>query len=343
MPPRSTTPSDDGDDDFASMKDAMTSSPIAPPAEKRTHSTMVNGDDDGPLSDSELPATPALPVTLINQNVVTSARQYGQRKRLRSDQITEMELFLTDSPALQNAKLFANISALGNQLKKFDESKPSFEVSADLLMNMRKYAPAVLLSSKISVYKGDGATTVLTNVLKQRRFDLNIPSGIENVPADWAKLVAAAQNALTQKRSTIKKSLDASVKTHKDDKDHAPDTAHQNIFRLTQAIVKGTQCTVNVTLCARVALMRKVYLKFPGADFWDKLDKRLAKIRREADGDAKKIIKAFRKLLDEDQEKHGKTEDPIDETAVDEFQQGVDDLIDIAAINTATSVQGGSA
>ncbi|KAJ7795026.1 hypothetical protein B0H14DRAFT_3496483 [Mycena olivaceomarginata] len=64
----------------------------------------------------------------------------------------------------------------------------------------------------------------------------------------------------------------------------------------------------------RVALMCKVYLKFPGADFWDKLDKRLAKIRREADGDAKRIISvAFRKLLDEDQEKHGKTEDPIDE------------------------------
>jgi hypothetical protein len=42
--------------------------------------------------------------------------------------------------------------------------------------------------------------------------------------------------------------LDASVKTHKDDKDHASDTAHQNIFRLTQAIVKGTQC-MNITLC----------------------------------------------------------------------------------------------
>ncbi|KAJ7869880.1 hypothetical protein B0H14DRAFT_3440362 [Mycena olivaceomarginata] len=273
MPPRSTTPSDDGDDDFASMKDAMTSSPIAPPAEKH----------------SELPATPALPATLINQNVVTSARQYGQRKRLRADQITEMELFLVDPPSLQNAKLFANISALGNQLKKSDESRPSFEVSTDLLMNMRKYAPAVLLSSKISVYKGDGATTVLINVLKQRRFELKIPSGIENVPADWAKLVAAAPKCFDPK------ALDASLKTHKDDKDHAPDTAHQNIFRLTQAIVKGTQCTVNVTFCARVALMRKIYLKFPGADFWDKLDKRLAKIRREADGDAKKIIKAFRR------------------------------------------------
>ncbi|KAJ7347171.1 hypothetical protein DFH08DRAFT_960521 [Mycena albidolilacea] len=136
--------------------------------------------------------------------------------------------------------------------------------------------------------------------------------------------------------------FDASVKTHKDDKRPRSRYGQQRIFRLTQAIVKGTQCMANVILCARAALMRKAYLKFPGADFWDKLDKRLAKIRREAAGDAKKIIKAFRKLLDEDQEKYVKTDDPIDETAVDEFQQGVDDLIDIAAINTATLVQGGS-
>jgi hypothetical protein len=48
------------------------------------------------------------------------------------------------------------------------------------------------------------------------------------------------------------------------------------------------------------------------------------------------LFRVFRKLLD------GKTHNPIDETAVDEFQQGVDDLIDIAVINTATLVQGGS-
>jgi hypothetical protein len=118
-----------------------------------------------------------------------------------------------------------------------------------------------------------------------------------------------------------------------------------------------------VTLCARVALMvifQQIFALVNGQDFWDKLDKCLAKIRREADGDAKKIIKCvphselfffhpdsqlftvFRNLLDGDQEKHVKTDDPIDETAVDEFQQGVNDLIDIAAINTVTLVQGGS-
>ncbi|KAJ7889375.1 hypothetical protein B0H14DRAFT_2561874 [Mycena olivaceomarginata] len=50
--------------------------------------------------------------------------------------------------------------------------------------------------------------------------------------------------------------------------------------------------------------MRKVYLKFPGADYWDKLDKCLTKNRREAD--TKKITRVFCKFLDEDQEKHGK-------------------------------------
>jgi hypothetical protein len=94
-------------------------------------------------------------------------------------------------------------------------------------MNIRKYAPAVLLSSKINVYKGNTATNILMvrramrrlshhcfgfsiffkSILKNYRFDFDIPSGIENIPADWAKLVAEAQEALTQRRSTIKKTV----------------------------------------------------------------------------------------------------------------------------------------
>ncbi|KAJ7814004.1 hypothetical protein B0H14DRAFT_3477400 [Mycena olivaceomarginata] len=59
-------------------------------------------------------------------------------------------------------------------------------------------------------------------------------------------------------------------------------------------------------------------------------------ISQKSKADTKKITKVFCKLLDEDQEKHGKTNKTVNETAVDEFQQGVDDLIDIAVINTAT-------
>jgi hypothetical protein len=49
--------------------------------------------------------------------------------------------------------------------------------------------------------------------------------------------------------------IDASLKVNKNDKFFAPDADHQNIFQLTTAIVKKTQCSVNIVLCARVALM----------------------------------------------------------------------------------------
>jgi hypothetical protein len=42
-------------------------------------------------------------------------------------------------------------------------------------------------------------------ILKKYRFD--IPPGLENNKADWDKIVAAVQDALTQRRSTIKKAV----------------------------------------------------------------------------------------------------------------------------------------
>jgi hypothetical protein len=38
-------------------------------------------------------------------------------------------------------------------------------------------------------------------------------------------------------------------------------------------------------------LQRKVYLKNPGSNFWDKLDSKLENIRNDADGDAKKLVR----------------------------------------------------
>ncbi|KAJ6537596.1 hypothetical protein B0H10DRAFT_2245999 [Mycena sp. CBHHK59/15] len=67
--------------------------------------------------------------------------------------------------------------------------------------------------------------------------------------------------------------------------------------------VDGTQCTVTIELCARVALMRSVYLQESGPKFWDKLDSTLAEIRAQAQGKAKKITKAFRHILTKDQDK----------------------------------------
>ncbi|KAJ7893160.1 hypothetical protein B0H14DRAFT_3427641 [Mycena olivaceomarginata] len=98
--------------------------------------------------------------------------------------------------------------------------------------NISSYASAVLLSSKITIYKGDGPKNVLLGIIKKYRFD--IPDGVEKIPADWAKIVAEVQEALTQKCSKIKKLIGWSLKVNKTDETNGPDSEHQNIFTLAQ-------------------------------------------------------------------------------------------------------------
>ncbi|KAF8202757.1 hypothetical protein K438DRAFT_1758070 [Mycena galopus ATCC 62051] len=134
----------------------------------------------------------------------------------------------------------------------------------------------------------------------------------------------------------------ARLKPHEDKKvTYATDTEHHNIFELTTTIFKGTQCVVNVTLCARVALMIHFSARLsqePGLNFWDKLDSKLENICNDADGDAKKL--AF-PPCEQDQAKHGKKnyKDSDIEGKLDLFQQKVDDIINIEAMDTATSAQ----
>jgi hypothetical protein len=52
------------------------------------------GDDDGETSDNNQGSGTAPPLALANQNIVAAARNYGQRKRLRSEQLTELDVFL---------------------------------------------------------------------------------------------------------------------------------------------------------------------------------------------------------------------------------------------------------
>jgi hypothetical protein len=106
----------------------------------------------------------------------------------------------------------------------------------------------------------------------------------------------------TQIRASFKPTTDKDTKVTT----YAPDSEHQNIFQLTSAVVKGSQCSVTITLCSRVALMvcqysikpyvsnlsqRKVFLKHPGSNFWDKLDFKLEEIRNKAGVDSKKLVR----------------------------------------------------
>ncbi|KAJ7661124.1 hypothetical protein B0H17DRAFT_1144729 [Mycena rosella] len=296
-----TSPSSADDDDLRDMLNAMGQpSPIAPSrngADKRTHEAMTAGNSD---DDAEPHAATSPAFALANPNIVAAARRYGERKRLRAEQVTDVDVFLKDPASLREVKLLTNLFAIGNSLEKIVMATRGYEVSAELKKNIKSYAPTVLFSSKINDYKGD-------------------------VPKKILLIVDVVQDALTQEQSNIKKKIVASYKLHKSDKAHAPADKQQNIFNLTARIVKGTKSS------------RSVLLKFPGSDYWDKVAERLATIRAEADGDAKKIIKGFRYYLEVDQRKHSVKDYEFDEKTVDSFQQEVDDLIDAGAIDTATS------
>ncbi|KAJ6503829.1 hypothetical protein C8R45DRAFT_1070360, partial [Mycena sanguinolenta] len=204
-----STPSNNLSDIFSTMNEStpIVSSPTPIIAQKRNHAAGPGSADND--NDNDTVPTFALP----NQNVVSTVQRYGERKRLRPEQLTDVALFVQDSPAVHEVKLLINVLHLENELGKIVTSVPQFEVSPALEKNVHDLAIAVLLSSKISTYKGSVPTNTLLEIIKKQRFDL--PVGIENRPADFAKVITAVQDAFTQLRSKFKKALLASLKATK--------------------------------------------------------------------------------------------------------------------------------
>ncbi|KAJ7892893.1 hypothetical protein B0H14DRAFT_2560125 [Mycena olivaceomarginata] len=234
-------------------------------------------------------------------------------KKLRSPPLLLLPKTFQDLPAVHNAKILVNILQVGNQVNAIVVVTPEYQVSASLEKTLHNFAAAILLSSRISAYKGAVPTNTLLirNILRKNRFDL--PQGIENKPADYSKVVASMQDAFIPLRSKFKKALSTNLKVKKQDKEHTPGPKHQNIFKLTGIFVENTRCSVTIKLCARVTLMRQVYLVCPVA---------------------------FLHILTRDQDLHSiKTNDPeIPQSDVDGFQQEVNDLIDTGLNDVATSV-----
>ncbi|KAJ7030503.1 hypothetical protein C8F04DRAFT_1263803 [Mycena alexandri] len=371
-----TSPSPPPDDSDNELSRAMDHS--SPPRPARTsHSAGPSTGGNGPPDDVE--GTPQA-VSLsgnVNQNLTAAMQRHSTKKHLRPEQKVDPDLFMKDPPAIREAKLFVQGLHLENLLTKIVVATPAWEPSDELIKNIYSYAAAVLLSPKLSAYKGTtplndvtassgpesyGAAeiggcafifvtdcnipkNVLFAILRQYRFDL--PVGIEHNPANWAKVKKAIEFAFTQLRSKFKKAIAASLKIHPKDKKPVPKPQQKNIFALTQIMVENTQCEVNVLLCARVAVMSfhsgKNFKKDSSTGFWDTVDLDLVKIRKTAGGDAAKISRAFRHVLKKDRGLHGVDNYQIDET-IDPLQQDVDNIIETAnvtAVTSETDVEGG--
>ncbi|KAJ7652786.1 hypothetical protein DFH06DRAFT_1330882 [Mycena polygramma] len=337
-------PSVDSDDELGEAM--LTITPIRPTrGQKRSHGAI--GDHDSDDDDDENPQGTTIPDAAtqagtvagpVNQNVIATAQRFATKKRLRADQITDLEAFIRDPPTLREAKLFAQGLHLENLVTKIFVAAPPWEPSDDLVKNIYSYCVAVLMSVKLAAYKGNIPKNIVFVILKKHRFDM--PLGIEHNPANWSKVVKVVENALTQFRSKIKKLIGKSLKLAVKDTELVPSKERKNIFELTQLMVENTQCEVNVLLCARVAFMRKHYIKDSSVGYWDTVDKALVKLRKTADGDSVQISRAFKWILGKDRETHGVNDYTIDDT-VDTFQQEVDDIIgDGAAVAAVQPAEG---
>ncbi|PSS32156.1 hypothetical protein PHLCEN_2v2078 [Hermanssonia centrifuga] len=77
-------------------------------------------------------------------------------------------------------------------------------VPSNLVVNIKSYTLGVLLLPKFSVYKGKEPLQKLLEIVK-KLWNNKLLDGIENIPADWEKIKAAAGESLTQHQAQIRK------------------------------------------------------------------------------------------------------------------------------------------
>ncbi|KAJ7354588.1 hypothetical protein DFH08DRAFT_955976 [Mycena albidolilacea] len=322
-----TTPRRDVD----AMLDAMDDPTPVAPSRKCPHTAIDpasdHKDDDNPLPTNIFAANSC--------NVVQMLQHLRESKCLHPNQITDG--INADPPAVQGAKMILGLHALFNHLEAFEVGKAPFTVSDDTETNIAHYTAAILLSTKLSAYKGSIAKNILLDLLKINRFDL--PSNIEHNLTDYAKLVAVVREALTQMRSKIKKGMHILAASFKVNKEPAPSAReHQNIFELTTHLIHGTKCAAIPEPCAHVVLMWQVYIEESGPRFWDSLNTDLRKIRDCAGGNPRKLNKAFENVLSTDRATHSVNDYSIPSNIVDEVQHEVDDTISAAAVDRAATI-----
>ncbi|KAJ7026177.1 hypothetical protein C8F04DRAFT_1268348 [Mycena alexandri] len=304
---------------------------------KRTRTTS-----DADFPSQVAPSSPLAGVPAVvppTRNATNVVQHFAKKQKLRGDQLTQVNTFLGDAPTVREGKLFCLLLSVQNELGNVVAAAPPFAVSSELKINIQNYAHAVLLSPKLANYRGELPVQHVMAILLKHRFDL--PHGIENNPAELAKIQTVIQEAFTQCRASIKKKLFASVRVHRMNEAgervvvDLPADKHQNLFALTQALVDGTKCQITNALCGRIALMRDVYMANSGTSFWTEVDAALGIMRKAAAGNDEARDEFFEDLIAEDKELHGAVD--IIYQATNDVQQEVDDLIDAATANAIST------
>ncbi|KAJ7723011.1 hypothetical protein DFH07DRAFT_783695 [Mycena maculata] len=293
-----------------------------------------------------------------NHLQVTSA--HATRKRLRPEQVAEVESFLSDLFPVQMAKLFVNVKANENALAKFQAAKRKFEINSDLKTNITHQ------------YKGKVAKNDVQTLLMRHRWG-NFVAGTDHDKAAMDVIQQFIGTVLTQSRSTIKKEIVKSIEMAKKKKNQdppslRPDHTHTTIYQLTKTIVqklcggKAISIPITLALCAWVAMMHKWHVRRienklspedAGKNLWELVDQDLQMVRSVARKDTedsveitKRVAKAFVAILDKDRKRHGSNPaEEIPDTTDDaliSYQADIDETIEARSCGQTVSTGEGA-
>ncbi|THU77099.1 hypothetical protein K435DRAFT_812754 [Dendrothele bispora CBS 962.96] len=136
----------------------------------------------------------------------------------------------------------------------------------------------------------------------------------------------------TQRRGSIKKDIRSSIcKRVGKEWESLPLEECQNIYQLTQSLVKNTRCAVTAELCARVAILRRAFEMNNGLDYWKQVDATIDEVRSK--GEYKKA-KMARQKYNKDVDANHSYEEPLSEiqTEMDQLM-----IIEVHHLRNATN------
>ncbi|TFK19074.1 hypothetical protein FA15DRAFT_709294 [Coprinopsis marcescibilis] len=229
------------------------------------------------------------PLTVLHTNATLQARCVASCLNHLPYTSKELEDFVGERKINREMLLMAKLLAIQAKVTLVIAPPGIYELRKPLLDNITSYVLAVLLSPKLSTYKGAIPGKSVMSVLKW--LNVNVPANLDTDHHVYNAIKTAVSSELTQCRSKIKKAIAASRKSD------------QAIWSLANSLTDNTQCLVTVALCACLALLRKIHTEptNEGNKFWDHINKRLELMRTMSKGDSD----TFQWIFDKDHKAYG--------------------------------------
>ncbi|KAH6874841.1 hypothetical protein BKA70DRAFT_1240402 [Coprinopsis sp. MPI-PUGE-AT-0042] len=226
-------------------------------------------------------------------NATLRARRLTTRLKL-GPYSQELETYADEDAATRELMVFAKMLAFEQKLASLSGPSAAYAVDQALMANIKSYSWAVLLSPKLSLYKGNIPRNRVMDVLKHLK--VNTPSNMDTNRHVLKVILEAISFELTQARARIKKLVILSR-----------GTKPLSIYQLATQLVASTQCCVSVPLCARLAILRLVAAK-PGQDnnkYWDHVNAMLKSMKATANNNEGMIHAILAGYLEEDRTAYG--------------------------------------